>query len=381
MVDVHQIFGNFDADPADPKNYFFKPTDDYIASILKGGSIPLYRLGTSIEHTANKYYAKEPDAEKYAEICAAIVRHYNAKWADGFEWNLPYWEIWNEPNIIPQMWDNPDWDSYCKFYVVVAKRLRSEFPNIKIGGPALAGDSVELIARLAERCKQEGAPLDFLSWHCYANAPSQLLDPPAKIRAVLDKAGFPNAELHLNEWHYFPTEWSVIHGTKGGWEAKRDLDESPTGLHGAEAAAFSALVLTRWLDTPLDMSNYYAFGLERWGLLDRYGKRRPVYYAHLFFGNQRADAPIRVATTDPGENVSLLGSTDESGSVKRLLVSVYKQDDNQTIEIALKGVPENGEVEVERVDYDVDCETTKVPYENGTLKLEAQKSSVFFVKF
>ncbi len=381
LVDVHQIFGNLDADPSDPKNYYFGPTDDYIANIRKGGAVPIYRLGTSIEHTATKYFAKEPkDPAHYAEICAGIVRHYNAKFADGYEWDLPYWEIWNEPNLSPQMWDG-DYASYCRFYIVVAKRLRAEFPNIKIGGPALTHAGLDMIKQLADLCKQEGAPLDFVSWHCYARTPSELLDPPAQVRATLDAAGFPNAELHLNEWHYFPTDWNVIHGTDGGDQAKRELATSPTGLHGAESAAFVAYVLTRWLDTPLTMSNYYAFGLERWGLLDIYGKLRPVYYAHRAFGELRHEAPIRVKTEDPGAWVSLLGSVDADGNNKRLLVAAYKQDAPQKIEIKLVGVPAEGEVRVDRVDYDHDIISETLHYADGKLVLDAQLSSTFLVRF
>ena len=60
LVDVQQIFGNLDADPKDPKNYYFGPTDDYIRNILDAGAVPIYRLGTSIEHTATKYFAIKP---------------------------------------------------------------------------------------------------------------------------------------------------------------------------------------------------------------------------------------------------------------------------------------------------------------------------------
>ena len=382
LVDVHQIFSNLNADPKNPDNYFFAPTDDYIANIRKGGAVPIYRLGTSIEHTTVKYFAKKPqDFNRYAEICAGIVRHYNAGWANGFEWNLPYWEIWNEPNLIPQMWDDPDWDSYCRFYVVVAKRLRAEFPDIKIGGPALTWHDCDKIKRLAELCKKENAPLDFVSWHCYAKTPDQLIDPPFNVRATLDAAGFSNAELHLNEWHYFPTEWNVVHGTNGGDRAKRELATSPEGLHGAEAAAFIDLVLTRWQDGPLDMGNYYAFGLDTWGMIDIFGKLRPTYYAFLLFGEQISQAPNRVETKDPGKHVSLLGSVDETGAVKRLLVSCYKQDDPAPISITLQGVPTEGEAEVVQIDYDSDYKTTKVKYSNGILTLNPQKSAVFLIRF
>ena len=382
LVDVHQIFGNLNADPGDPENYFFGPTDDYIANILRGGATPIYRLGTSIEHTATKYFAKKPqDVAKYADICAGIVRHYNKGWANGKEWNLKYWEIWNEPNLVPQMWDDPDWNSYVDFYVAVAKRLRAEFPDIKIGGPALTHPGYDLIKTLAERCKAEGAPLDFVSWHFYAKTPEQLLDPPYKMRALLDELGLTETELHINEWHYFPTEWSVVHGTNGGSEAKRELGTSPEGLHGAEACAFIGLVLTRWQDGPLTMSNYYAFGLDTWGMIDIVGKLRPTYYAFRMIGEQIHNAPYRVKTTDPGANVSLLGSVAENGGAKTLLVSYYKQDDPQPIKIRLEGVPSEGEVTIQQIDYDHDFFETKTSYSNGEITLVPQKSSVFSIRF
>ncbi len=382
LVDVHQIFGNLNADPSDPNNYYFAPTDDYIANILKGGSVPIYRLGTSIEHTAVKYFAKKPEnMEHYAEICAGIVRHYNAGWANGHEWNLPYWEIWNEPNLVPQMWDDPDWSSYCKFYAVVAKRLRAEFPNIKIGGPALTHWNSKMMGELVQTCKAEGAPLDFVSWHCYAKTPAQLLDPPYQARKELDEAGFTQTELHLNEWHYFPTEWNVVHGTNGGDASKRELAYSPTGLHGAEAAAFICYVMTRWQDGPLDMSNYYAFGLDTWGMIDNFGKLRPTYYAFLLFGEIVSQTPNRVETSAPTANISLLGAVNEWGTAKRLLVSCYKQETPEPISIELKGVPAEGEVEVVQIDYDHDHLETKVKYANGVLTLTPQKSSVFLVRF
>ena len=378
LVGVHQIFIT-KADPKNPDNYYFDQTDDYIANIRKAGVVPIYRLGSSIEHTTRKYFAVKPDdMEHYAEICAGIVRHYNAGWANGFEWDLPYWEIWNEPNII-RCGTTP-----TGMRIANSTSLSSGCGRIsKYQNPAVraCGRRRPAYQQLADLCKQEGAPLDFVSWHHYANHPSQLLDPPALMRQTLDEAGFPDAELHLNEWHYFPTNWSVVHGTQGGHDAKRELDTSPTGLHGAESAAFVALVLTRWLDTPLTMSNYYAFGLQNWGLIDVYGKLRPVYYAHKFFGELRHEAPIRVETKDPGEWISVLGAVDESGNAKRLLVAAYKQEDAQTIEIALQGVPAEGEVQVEYVDYDHDIASERIQYTGGVLKLNAQKSSTFFVKF
>ena len=380
LVDVGQIFANLNADPKNPDNYFFAPTDDYIANIRKGGAVPIYRLGASMENTAARYFAQKPqDFDHYAEICAGIVRHYNKGWANGFEWNLPYWEIWNEPDRN-EWWGDEDWNSYCNFYITVAKRLRAEFPNIKIGGPSMSFLQSDKIECLAKLCKKENAPLDFFSWHCYGS-PEFLIESPIIARKILDQAGFPDVELHLNEWHYLPGGWEGFLEKSGDGQSMRELSDSPEGLNGVEAAAFIDLVLTRWQDGPLDMSNYYAFGIDLWGMIDSFGKFRPTYYAFLLFGEQISQAPNRVETKDPGKHVSLLGSVDETGKVKRLLVSCFQQDNSAPINITLRGVPAEGEAEVVQINYDSNYETTKVGYSNGILTLKPQRNSVFLVRF
>lgn len=127
------------------------------------------------------------------------------------------------------MWDDPDWNSYVEFYVVVTKRLRAEFPNVKISGPALTHADLGMIGRLADRCREEGAPLDFVSWHSYPKTPEEVLNPPFAVRKLLDEKGFEKTELHLNEWRYFPCEWSEIHGTEGRLEEQRILGQSGGG--------------------------------------------------------------------------------------------------------------------------------------------------------
>ena len=41
---------------------------------------------------------------------AATVRHYNRGWANGHEWGIRYWEIWNEPDGLDDMWCLPEGD-------------------------------------------------------------------------------------------------------------------------------------------------------------------------------------------------------------------------------------------------------------------------------
>ena len=106
-VDVHRIFRNFDADENDPASYIFEPTDKYLKNIVDAGTKIFYRLGASIEH-GYKFGTYPPkDFLKWARICEHIIRLYNEGWANGFECDIEYWEIWNEPDCKNADGSNP----------------------------------------------------------------------------------------------------------------------------------------------------------------------------------------------------------------------------------------------------------------------------------
>ena len=94
FVDISNVFPNFDADENDPASYDFYYTDEYIRAIQVSGAEAYYRLGETIEWGSKKYTSNPPkDYEKWARICEHIVMHYNEGWADGYHYNLKYWEI------------------------------------------------------------------------------------------------------------------------------------------------------------------------------------------------------------------------------------------------------------------------------------------------
>ena len=367
VVDVQHVFGNFNSDPADPKNYFFAATDDYIRPILEGGAKVIYRLGTSIEHSRNHYFTGPPeDPEKYAEICAGIVRHYTRGWADDFHWKIDYWEIWNEPDVIPQMWRDRDFQTYCDFYVLVAKRLKSEFPDIAVGGPAFASPGDEKVKLFLDTVQRENAPLDFFSWHCYTTDPHLMIDNVPKFRAELDRRGFTKTELHLNEWHYIEVPNSA--GIRND-------------MNGPDSAAFTGYVLSRWQDVPIDMGNFYATWISSYGLLDESVKlgvfdpnlnKRPPYFVFIAFADLLDQTPERVRTEDR-ENVSLLAGVGSDGQ-KALLVSCYKES-LPTLEIALAGTAESGKVRVKRIDFENTWTEQEVEYSDSTLKIANREGS------
>ena len=213
VVDIPCIFPFFDADPDDPENYFFKKTDDYLAPIIKNNSEIIYRLGTSIEYYTQYYIHPPSDYNKWAKICINIIRHYNEGWANGFEYNIKYWEIWNEPENKLMWLGTPL--QYFELYETAAKAIKAHDPNLRVGGPATTGVRSTLVKPFLSFCRDKSVPLDFFSWHNYSHNPRFMVKDAGDVRAILDEYGFMNTESHLNEWHYLPSSWEAF-----GYELK-----------------------------------------------------------------------------------------------------------------------------------------------------------------
>ncbi len=282
-VDVHLIFRDFDADPYDENNYDFACTDQLLKVILMAGTKPFYRLGCSIEgHLCKKYAIYPPkDFKKWAVICEHIIAHYNEGWADGFNMDIEYWEIWNEPNSIAMWLGTPD--EFNELYVIAAKHLKSRFPDIKIGGPAFCNlDSVSTAvwARpFLQKVKDENAPLDFFSWHGYTLEMSYIIDKIKESRALLDEYGFSETENILNEWNY-AKDFSVA-------EFKQ--------LLSIKGAAFTSAYISVCQDGPIDMLMYYDARPTVMNNLFDYDflEPRKGYYVHKIWGEMLKNNAIQ----------------------------------------------------------------------------------------
>ncbi len=213
-VDIHAVFPNFEADVNDPASYDFAITDKYLSEIVSCGTEVFYRLGSKIEHEVKKYNTLPPkDFQKWAEICEHVIMHYTEGFANGFTYDMQYWEIWNEPNLDPEdATDKRCWggtaEEFYRFYAVVATHLKKRFPHLKIGGPAAVFREAWIEKFLAYLTKDGvRVPLDFFSWHCYGHSTQKMTMRGAWIRKKLDEYGYHNTESILNEWNYL-TDWS-----------------------------------------------------------------------------------------------------------------------------------------------------------------------------
>ena len=101
VCDYFHTFPLMHLDATKPENYCFGPTDYLLMRTREEAGLDVFfRLGTTIEHSGKKVHFNSlipEDFEKVAEIFAGTVRHYNRGWANGHDWGIKYWEIWNEP--------------------------------------------------------------------------------------------------------------------------------------------------------------------------------------------------------------------------------------------------------------------------------------------
>jgi len=382
-VDINIIFRDFRDDPKDESNYDFCKTDDYMASVLDMGTDVVYRLGESIEKTKEKCYVNPPDDfEKWAEICCGIIRHYNEGWADGYHYNIKYWEIWNEPDGSTACWTGTP-EQFYEFYSTAAKIIKKEFPDIMIGGPAMAGplgpDNKEIAPSdftkgFLTYCKENSVPLDFFSWHNYNADPWDLAHRPTHVRKILDEYGFENTESHLNEWNYIPgNDWTGIFG--GGiyqGERRRLAYEEQSGPRGA---SFVANVLMLLQDEPIDVANFYTTTAGLFGMYSEYGEAFKNYYAFKAFA-ELLKTPFRVETEyNKADSIVICSGINAEQTESNILLSNFSAGTKyKMLSINVSGKMIEGQTRVEIYLLDLSNNLTKIK----DLKIKAKSNTIQF---
>lgn len=319
-VDISSVFPNFDADENDPKSYDFACTDEYVAITALAGTETFFRLGQSIEHRIKKYHIFPPkDYAKWARICEHIIMHYNYGWANGFEYGIKYWEIWNEPDLDVDSANKRTWAGtereFFDLYIVAAKHLKGKFPELKIGGPALCG-RFDWADRFLEDMRKNDVPMDFFSWHIYGKIPEKIVKASVTARELMVKHGYGEAESILNEWNYV-RDWS-------GYDFKYSL-ESIAGTKGG--SFIFATMAECQKKTDIDMLMYYdarpcAFN----GIFDGFSTPLPGYYAFLWFADLK-DNGVEIRGEELPENIYALATKSASGKVMAALTYYAERDD------------------------------------------------------
>ena len=373
IVDITAIFPDFKSDENDPSNYRFKCTDAFLDNMRKVGSKPFFRLGQTFNFTVDKSSVQPPeDFGKWARICEHIVRHYNDGWADGFKWNIEYWEIWNEPDCFADPKTSSTWggtgEQFDRLYEVTAKHLKEKHPSIKVGGPALAWKE-EWGARFLDHQKTVGSPLDFFSWHIYTHEVRRIAELCASYRRMLDERGFVKTESILNEWNYnrtFGPGFVVsTHQRKAG-----------------KGAAFAAATMSACQSMPVDMLMYYDARPVSWnGIFDGTDALKTYWAFWAWKELVRRGTSVGCATDE--RDIFVAAARDVKGKFG-ILVTRFNDDDNiideRIVGIRLRGGTWNGVRAYLTDERMMNCSPCPVEISGDELKVELLPRSFVFIE-
>lgn len=301
---INRIFPDWNADPTDPASYNFAATDTLIAGIVAAGEQVFFSLGRSDLSMVGLPLdgTLPPDFDTYAIVAKQIVLHYNKGWANGYQYGIQYWEIWNEP-------DTPFWSGsvaqYYSFYQKVATAIKSVDATLKVGGPATASNTSTqgLQGDFLQFLSSNALPLDFYSFHWYAAHvdPLDFSQLARSNRALLNQYGFSSTELHLTEW---------------GYEIFLPTPPAPELM-----AAFLTTAMTYMQDAPLDRACLY----QRTGLpvLQDNGSLTKAGSAFSALGSLIGMS--RLTTSGQDENgFSVLAGRSADRSEIRVLIGNYQ---------------------------------------------------------
>jgi len=385
IVDTHCIFPLMHLDPKDPKNYIFRPTDYFLDINFATGMKCFYRLGSSIEHTGDWGYntLNPADHDQYAEVLAGIVRHYTRGWANGYYWKdrIIGWELFNEPDIASCWRGTPE--DFRHLYITCLRRLKSEFPELKIGGPAFGWLNPPFMNQILDDCRVNGVKPDFIAWHAYYNDVDRVLAQPAQMRAMCEQHGFPDMELILDEWHYLPN--NRFRGIqKGTPEEMIAAHEGPGGIKHIDAAVFALQVETGFHDTPLSQSYYYGCYFQNdWGYADEFRRPAKVFYHLKLTGELVRDCLDRVTCTSDTKSVRAFGAWSKDRTGVKLVVSDYVGS-NTVVNVTVAGAGNLKPASVRILDNARDlADWTGYTWKDGALELrkDGPGSCAFAVDF
>lgn len=340
-VDVHRIFRNFDADENNPDSYIFKPTDDYLSNIDAAGTKIFYRLGAAIEHYFKFGTVPPKDYLKWARICEHIILHYTEGWANGFKYDIEYWEIWNEPDCLNADGSNPCWqgtlEEFCEFYSVVSKYLKSKFPHLKIGGPAVCTIWRDGFTDMfLQKVKDSGAVLDFFSYHVYGATVENMKETIDKANSVLERNGFLGVETILNEWNY-----------NDGWLDEK-YTESLKTIKNLKGSSFLTGVMCVGQSSNVDMLMYYDARPSGFNGFNMESEKPLKSYYSIKAFSEIADLENNVPIQTELSNVYAVASTDgKQGAVLLTYFDNEKKQGEKRIKIDFNSAKFGDKVKVE----------------------------------
>lgn len=354
-------------------SFHFTYVDSVFDYLLSIGIRPFVELGfmpktmASGDSTVFYWSANITPPNEYEEwyrLVFETVRHLVERYGME-EVKTWYFEVWNEPNHSGFFTGTID--DYFKLYDYAAKAVKDVAPELRVGGPATAGNA--WVGELIAHCRNTGTELDFITTHTYGagidfdeyGEKCHFIDPKDchvvggvdKVYSIVRESSMPWLEIHY-------TEWSAS-------SSSRDP------VHDSYFSASYILSRLKQVQGHVDSMSYWTFSdvFEEggpgdgefhggFGLLTQNGVKKPSYFAYQYL-NMMKD--IELANNDPDSIVCM--SDDEitvlawdythnfdGQSNQSVFSKLYESSNAGKLHICLENIPSGRyEVEVRHTGY------------------------------
>lgn len=253
---------------------------DFLPEALIGNNGHLKQEGNNVK-LSNQYYPN--DWNKWSALLKAFMQNL----VDEFgveELRTWYFEVWNEPDN----WRIETWDMFFKLYDIFVDAVTSVDDKLRVGGPGCFRQHFmyaflnHVVNGTNYVTGKKGSRIDFISFHIYGMSGGWLdkypLVMPTVQRFSQELAWMKrmiNLYPRLKNTEFLLDEWGLISNYE------RSVSDLPMlELRNSE---FSALFLTKLVDTVLEHRHRYAFNIT---MLLYWGFANEDFFGKLFNGNR-----------------------------------------------------------------------------------------------
>lgn len=292
-------------------------------------------LAAPILSGQNPNYA-QPDTDGHQAAWDALV--YQMAFHEITAEGVRIFEIWNEPDGTFWLGGLSGYETlYQDTAAVLEKAASAAHVHIEVGGPALFYVDPLWVTPFLSFVATNHLPLDFFSWHYYANYPE--IGPIGPI--PMPPPGFPpiwyNSNLDARVYGqqvaevraalaWFPTlhpllwidEWNVDAGYDARMEGPYDAAFAAAVLDSVQGSGLGRMDFFDVADSPTDPR-------ADWGLLDADLAVKPVYETFEYWHEMaRHQVPTALSPDQSGQDwFGRVGAVAASGPDHRVTVLLY----------------------------------------------------------
>lgn len=265
----------------------------------------------------------DEEREAYANYVYETVKRYSK--------HFTYWEVWNEPNILPFWAPEPNVDDYAKLLKIVYQAAKRADPDCKICAPVVAPLGA-FDRKFVERLYQLGCKdsFDVFDYHYYRNHPPEKEVPAelADIKALMHRYG----------------------DDKPIWISETGVSGPIKGQPESYNRQASLVVRNQLLCLASGVERIFYFDLQNWnddlsstwdahlGMVEASGRRKPAFHAYRTLIAQVDLKRVLGVCPDLGKGVTGVLVYDPRSA--DYLLAVWTTDDSRReIEIACETKP------------------------------------------